>query len=305
MLTVHWQRKFEGLTLKYETHAWRAGEVICQKSTQFNFQQACIRRPVRARLFRPVRTQSRLGALVLTPRDFVVSVEATGDETDFPVRKYELDEDWLSSLVSPKFGLDFTKIDPYPMFDHPNISATLDRISSELLTPTSDSAEMLRSLIRMLAIDTSRLLRGDVAGQEDGGTMLTNDQLARINLSIETTDFAELSPNSVAGDCEISLPRLREAYRRTTGQSLRERIEQARQKSACRLLTMTGLPLKTIAHRIGFSHASAFCYWFKRSAGLTPSEYRMSNVGIQHIANDENCSVHYANLSGSPATLIQ
>lgn len=279
MLTVHWQRTFEGLTLKYETHTWRAGEVISQRSSHFNFQQACVRRPVRARLSRSIGSQSRFGTLVLTPADFVMSVDAIGDETEFPVRKFELDTQWFGSLVSPEFELDFNSVDPQPMFDHPNIANTLDRISAELQTLSSDSTEMLRCLVRMLAIDTARLLRVGASGQVDAGTMLTNDQLARVNWSIETTDFAELSPSRVARDCEMSLPKLREAYRRTTGQSLREGIEQARQKNACRLLTMTGHPLKIIAHRMGFAQSSAFCYWFKKSVGLTPSEYRMRNVG--------------------------
>lgn len=305
MLTVHWQRKFEGLTLKYETHTWRAGDVISQRSAQFNFQQACVRRPVQARLSRSIGSQSRFGTLVLTPADFVMSVDAIGDETEFPVRKFELDTDWFNNLVSPEFEVDFNNVDPHPMFDHPNIAGTLDRISAELLTLTSDSTEMLRCLVRMLAIDTARLLRVGAAGQVEAGTMLTNDQLARINWSIETTDFAELSPSRVASDCEMSLPRLREAYRRTTGQSLREGIEQARQKSACRLLSTTGHPLKVIAHRMGFTQPSAFCYWFKKSVGLTPSEYRMSNVGSLPIANGAGCGVCFAKVSETPMAQIQ
>lgn len=279
MLTVHWQSKFEGLTLQYETHTWRAGEILRQKSSQFNFQQACVRRPVLARLSRSIGSQIRIGTLVLTPADFVMSVDTIGDETDFPVRKFELDTDWLSKLVAPELKLDFSSVQPHPMFDHPSIASTLERISAELLMRTSDSAELIRYLVRILAIDTARLLRVRAADQVVTGTMLTNDQLARINWSLETTDFAELSPSRVARDCEMSLPRLREAYRRTTGQSLRDAIEQARQKSACSLLTMTGRPLKVIAHQLGFAHASAFCYWFKKSVGLTPSEFRMSNAG--------------------------
>lgn len=305
MLTVHWQRKFEGLTLQYETHTWRAGEVFSQKSSQFNFQQACVRRPVRALLSRSIGSQSRLGTLVLTPADFVMSVDAIGDETEFPVRKFELDTDWFRSLVSPEFEFDFNSVDPHPVFDHPNIAGTLERISAEFMTLKSDSAEMLRCLVRMLAIDTARLLRVRAAGPAEAGTMLTNDQLARINWSIETTDFAELSPSRVASDCEMSLPRLREAYRRTTGQSLRAGIEQARQTRACRLLTMTGHPLKIIAHHVGFTHPSAFCYWFKKSVGLTPSEYRMSNVGNLPTSNGEGGRACYAKVPDCSTTLMQ
>lgn len=305
MLTVHWQRKFEGLTLQYETHTWRAGETLRQKSSLFNFQQACIRRPVQACLSRSIGSQTRLGTVVLTPADFVMSVDTIGDETEFPVRKFELDTDWFSKFVSPELMLDFSRVEPHPMFDHPLISSTLERISAELLLPTSDSADMIHCLIRMLAIDTARLLRVRAASQLDSGTKLTNDQLARINCAFETTDFAELSPSRVASDCEMSLPKLRDAYRRTTGQSLRDAIEQARQRSACSLLTMTGHPLKIIAHRMGFTQPSAFCYWFKKSVGLTPSEYRMSNAGYSSPNTDDGGEARFATLLGSRTALIQ
>ncbi|MBA4760075.1 helix-turn-helix transcriptional regulator [Sphingosinicella sp.] len=278
MWTVEWQRSFEGLHLQFETHVWNVGDRFDEKASQFNFQQACVRRPVRARLARPIGSQCRLGALVLTPADLVMPVVAVGDETGFPVRKFSLDTDWFNGLLSPRFEFDFAQIEAQPVFDNPLTAATLDRISAELLSPTRDSADMLDCLVRMLAIDTARLLKARAAATTYDGTKLTADQLARVNWSIEITDPAELSAEKISGDCEMSVSRLRDAYRRTTGQSLRSRIEEARQLSACRLLTTTGQPLKMIAHRMGFTHSSAFCYWFKKSVGLTPGEYRISNA---------------------------
>lgn len=51
----------------------------------------------------------------------------------------------------------------------------------------------------------------------------------------------------------------------------RRRIEQAKQ-----LLSDTGLPLKTVASRVGFSSNIRFTTVFRELTGITPSEYRWS-----------------------------
>ena len=69
--------------------------------------------------------------------------------------------------------------------------------------------------------------------------------------------------------------RLSEMFRHTTGRPLRAEIEEARVNAACRQLVETHQPLKMLAHHLAFTHTSAFCYWFKQSTGLTPTEYRI------------------------------
>jgi AraC-like DNA-binding protein len=289
MPIVRSQHAFEGLTLKCETYAWAAGEVFSYTASRFNLQQAGIRRPVRARLVQPAGTRARLGSLVLMPADCVMAVEGIGTETGFPVRTFELDTDWLVGLAGPDIAVPLTRVAPQPIFDDPQIAQTLDRIATELQTPLAHSPEMLRCLIRTLAIHTVRSVAARTRQTRAIGT-LTNDQLALLEWSLETSDFAEVSPARLARDCGMSVARLRQAYHLTTGQSLRDRIESARQARACHDLTATDDPLKVIAYRTGFTHPSAFCYWFKRSTGQTPTEYRTrhdAGIGTKGFVPDK------------------
>jgi AraC-like DNA-binding protein len=40
------------------------------------------------------------------------------------------------------------------------------------------------------------------------------------------------------------------------------------------MLTSTALPLKQIAHELGYNHTSNFCLAFKRNFGITPRQAR-------------------------------
>jgi AraC-like DNA-binding protein len=64
-------------------------------------------------------------------------------------------------------------------------------------------------------------------------------------------------------------------------------------------------PLKIIAHRMGFTQSSAFCYWFKKSVGLTPSEYRMRNVGCLPTGGSGGGGACFANISEGATALVQ
>lgn len=278
MFVVHWQGSFEGLSLTQQSYSWGAGETLVENPTQFNIMQACVRRPVQAQMVSPISSERRFGRLVLTPADYEMVVETIGEETDFPVRKFELDSKWLAKLAASFVNFDFNQFTAQPVFDDPQVGGTLDRIYAEMTAPERASHDVLEALLKILAIDTARLLTVRSRRDTACALTLTTEQLARVRLSIETTDFKTLTPAKIAEDCEMSLRRLRGAFRRTTGSSLHDQIEQARQASACRSLVETGHPLKVISHGLGFAHSSAFCYWFKNGTGLTPTEYRLRNA---------------------------
>lgn len=274
MRTVQWQRCFEGMRVSQLSYAWAAGETLSEPQDQFSVMQAATRRPVRARLREPLGCCDRLGRIVLTPAGGCISVEASGEETDFPVRNFEFDPGWLTWKVRPEIVFDFGAATAQPVFDDPIIAVTLDRIYHEVVSPRPDSNGLVDCLLGVLAIDLARTLRKRADSVQGAELALTAEQLATVQWSIETTHFAELTPAKIAADCRMSLPRLREAFRSTTGGSLREQIEKARMNTARQLLEDSSMPLKVIAHELGFSHSSAFCYSFKSATGLTPTEYR-------------------------------
>ncbi len=274
MRTVHWQRCFEGLLLSQESHAWSAGIQFVQQEDYFNLQQAGTRRPVRARVAQPISAKQRFGRIVLTPAGAGIPVETVGVEVDFPVRKFEFDAAWLNAQLPASLDFDFRQACVQPIFDEPAIAATLDRIYDELMVPKSDSAPLLMSLVRILAIDTARCLIARSSQSEISLRSLSHEQIARIRHLIQTTEFRDLTLAHIADRLDMRQPRLREMFRRATGTSLREEIHEARVHAACRRLVEADEPLKVVAHQLGFRHASAFCYWFKQCTGLTPTEHR-------------------------------
>jgi AraC-like DNA-binding protein len=275
MRTTQWQLSFEGLVLSQESHAWEAGIHFAQQEDYFNIQQAGTRRPVRARLSHAVCADRRFGRIVLTPAGFCTPVETIGIEVDFPVRKFEFEANWLNAQLPPSHGFDFRKAYAQPVFDEPIIAATLDRIYDELLVSRADRGPLLKSLIQILAIDTARCLVARSSQVEMSQRSLAPEQVARIRHLIHTTEFKHLTLAYIAEKCGMRQARLREMFRHTTGRPLRAEIEEARVNAACRQLVETHQPLKMLAHHLAFTHTSAFCYWFKQSTGLTPTEYRI------------------------------
>ena len=282
MLTVQWQRCFKGMRVSPRSYAWAAGEMLTEKQDQLTIMQAGTRRPVRARLREPLGCSDRLGRIVLEAAGGGMAVEAVGEETDFPVRGFEFDPDWLTRKVQPDISFDFAEVTAQPVFDDPVIAGTLDRLYHEVASPGPDSSGLVDYLVGILAIDLARVLRKRGAQAASHEVALTAEQLTTVQWSIATTPFTELTPAKIAADCRMALPRLREAFRSTTGRSLREQIDEERMKMARKLLEEPSLPLKVIAYELGYSHVSAFCYSFKCATGLTPTEYRNQRRTVSH-----------------------
>ncbi|MGV2685834.1 helix-turn-helix domain-containing protein, partial [Clostridium perfringens] len=59
-----------------------------------------------------------------------------------------------------------------------------------------------------------------------------------------------------------------------------------RMKEAKRLLTETDYSVQEIAERVGYAHAISFTRVFKRTAGVTPGEYRNNWKAQQRGEND-------------------
>ena len=64
------------------------------------------------------------------------------------------------------------------------------------------------------------------------------------------------------------------SFRRRYGCTVGEYVRQLRVEVACRELSTADTPLAQVALNVGFSDQSQFSRAFKRTAGLTPSEYR-------------------------------
>lgn len=76
----------------------------------------------------------------------------------------------------------------------------------------------------------------------------------------------------------LSVSRLRELFKKDTGQPPAEYLKNLRMQRAGHLLRSTFLPVKEIAYVTGLKDVSGFVRAFKRYYGLTPSAFRAQNA---------------------------
>lgn len=85
-----------------------------------------------------------------------------------------------------------------------------------------------------------------------------------------TSDLSLETVSSYAGFSPIYFHNM---FKASTGQNLREYVEDIRIKKAVNMLVATNFTLTEIAYECGFSSQSYFSYVFKRKMKITPREY--------------------------------
>lgn len=84
----------------------------------------------------------------------------------------------------------------------------------------------------------------------------------------------KLCLNDIAEYVNVSPTHLSALYRKSTGQNISDTITSIRIDAACQMLLQSGLPLKVISEKIGYTNQYYFSSCFKKKLGMTPSEYR-------------------------------
>jgi len=75
--------------------------------------------------------------------------------------------------------------------------------------------------------------------------------------------------------------RLTDLCNRLTGRSPKRVVVERLALEARRFLAFSLLPVNEISSAMGFEDAAYFCRFFKRSQGVTPSDYRASVANAQ------------------------
>jgi AraC-like DNA-binding protein len=92
-----------------------------------------------------------------------------------------------------------------------------------------------------------------------------------LNQPLRLEDFARQAGMSVSHFSEL--------FRTQTGQSPMAYFIQLRMRLACRLLDMSGSPVKTVALEVGYRDPYYFSRVFKKSMGISPDKYRAIKKG--------------------------
>ena len=128
-------------------------------------------------------------------------------------------------------------------------------------------AYMMEFLIKIMRYSKARSMSGEYAMKNPAVIDSIVDYLNR-NYSKKVT------LNDIALNSFISKNYLCKFFKKITGTTVHEYIQQIRINEACILLTGSGMSVVDIALKVGFSDYKAFNTVFKRIRGMIPKEYR-------------------------------
>lgn len=158
------------------------------------------------------------------------------------------------------------------------IKRGLLQLAQEVAEPGLRSAQLVEALGGVLAVELARYLQRAVSPAPVQGSGLAGWQLRRITDYVQS--FVDPAPTvgRLAELCEISPRHFRRAFKQSTGQTVSAFLDDARMLKAQNLLVETGLSLKEIAYRLGYSSPSSFSVAFSRAQGTTPKQFRTDNA---------------------------
>jgi YesN/AraC family two-component response regulator len=107
-----------------------------------------------------------------------------------------------------------------------------------------------------------------------------HEDMAQEVLRIVGANFAslQLSIDSIADDLGMSPAYLGRLFKKMTGQSVTDYINEVRMNSAKQLLLTTDNPIDEIARRVGYANSPYFYKVFKKMHGITPNEFKKLNA---------------------------
>ena len=99
------------------------------------------------------------------------------------------------------------------------------------------------------------------------------ERIERVVAMIKKDPSADLSLARVAEYASFSPIHFHSCFKRSTGKTLREFVEEERLSRAIELLVSTDMTLSEIAYASGFSSQAYFSAVFKKRKGIPPREY--------------------------------
>ena len=150
------------------------------------------------------------------------------------------------------------------------IRALLLRLTEEVRHPGLAAERMMEHLTGELAIELSRFClevneRPAIGGLAGWRLRLIDERLSGDPTAPSLAELAEL--------CSISVRQLTRGFKVSRGCSIGDYIEGRRMESAKRML-VAGENVKTVAFTLGFSSPSSFTFAFRRTVGISPSQFR-------------------------------
>ncbi len=143
----------------------------------------------------------------------------------------------------------------------------LDTTSKSMEAAVEYSENLIRKAIE---------LRDENTGNQSRGIL--KDAMEYIN---EHYMDEEISLNVVAGSVNVSSNHFSALFSQNMGQTFSEKLTSLRMEKARELLRCTALRSSEIAGKVGYKDAHYFSYIFKKTQGMTPSDYRKASASAE------------------------
>ena len=210
----------------------------------------------------------RVGALFMAPRGEPLTLRSPGG--DYVSIACRLDVAAMSKWLETNIDWNERRLEASLDVTSASIRGLLRKLAHEMRHPGLASRPLMELLAGEIAIEVERYFTAIDAPAAVGGLpswrlKLIDDRLAETGKAPTIGELATLSA--------MSTRHLSRAFRASRGHSLGDHILQARTDAAKRLLAQDE-SLTAIAQQLGFSSLSSFSFAFRRSVGVSPSQFR-------------------------------
>jgi len=154
------------------------------------------------------------------------------------------------------------------------IKALLSRLIREIETPGFASDIFTDTAVAAIVIEIARYLKRFNKQIGTASVGLLPWQLKRIDDYVFSAQDSCPTVPELAGIVGIGERHLMRAFKQSTGRTIGAHVEEIQVRKAKALLLETSLPLKVIAHRLGFAFSSSFSAAFRRATLNTPKAFR-------------------------------
>lgn len=217
---------------------------------------------------------TRVGRVVFTPPDLEIRGR-THEGGRVRLVTCAFDRTYVARTVGALPNLSHSQLMRYLSIRSPLLPSLLTRLMNEALRPGFVSTALAESLGQAALLELWHLLLSDDGDVPRG--RLTSRHFRIIDEYLAGLQYEAPSVFAIAHACGLSERYFAKLFREQTHQSIGRYLRSVQIAKAQSYLLQTDLPLKDIAHRLGFSAASNFSVAFRAATGDTPARFRTTN----------------------------
>jgi len=220
-----------------------------------------------------VRKLSRVGRVLFTPHDR--EVFGRGASGTLRVVSCSFDRAYCERIVGSLENLSKEQLLSCLDVRSSVLPAMLSRLMTEAIRPGFVSTAVADSLGQAMLVEWSHT----VLSQEEkhGRGRLLPRHFGIIDEYLATLSCKAPSVSAIAQACGFSERYFAKLFREQTKQTIGQYLKAAQMSKAQSYLLQSELPLKEIAHRLGFSTPANFSDAFRAATGATPGRFRSEN----------------------------